>query len=232
MTARVTTKPKPVEDLVEVFGEEDYAQGSEAWAKLRRGLVTASRLSDVMASGLNGAESKTRTKFLHQLAGEILSGQVMETFENGPMQRGKLMEAEALEHYAFTRSIEVDRVGFVRRTINKPFGTNIIVGASPDGLIGKEGIVQTKTARPDLIVELVDRGRFPSEHRAQIQGEMWVTGRRWCDLKIFYSGMPVSPTFRIERDEAYIAQLSNEVEKFYWDLNKLIERVRAKGGIK
>jgi YqaJ-like viral recombinase domain len=217
---------------VELVEEFDCEQGSNTWHELRRGLVTASRLGDVMASGRDGGESKMRKRLLYQLAGEILSGQVMESFENDAMRRGREMEAAALENYSFTRGVDVVRIGFVRRTIKIPLGTEIVVGASPDGLVAADGIVQTKTSRPDLIVEIMDSGRFPSEFRYQCQGEMWVTSRRWCDLKIFYSGMPVSPTFRIERDDALIAQLSTEVEKFYWELQQLIGRVKAKGGIK
>lgn len=185
-----------------------------------------------MADGRNGEPSKTRTKLLCQLAGEILSGQPAETYENDAMRRGRVMEAEALESYAFVRGVQIERVGFVRRTIPNPLGAALVVGASPDALVGEDGMIEIKTSRPDLIVELVESGRFPSEHKAQIHGGLWVTGRRWCDLRVFYSGMPISPTFRIERDEAYIAQVAAAVETFAFDLRRLVERVKAKGVVR
>ena len=228
MMARAKTKAPP-EDLVETF---DCEQGSDEWKALRLGLATASVFGQVMADGRNGEPSKTRTKLLYQLAGEILSGQPAETYENDAIRRGRVMEAEALENYSFTRGVQLERVGFVRRTVRNPLGEDLVVGASPDALVGEDGMVEVKTARPDLIVELVESGRFPSEHKHQVHGGLWVTGRRWCDLKVFYSGMPVSPTFRIERDPAYIATIAAAVETFAFDLKRLVARVKAKGNVR
>lgn len=223
-------KPRTApEDVVETF---DCDQGSEEWFALRLGLPTASVFHTIMADGRDGEASKTRTKLLHQLAGEILSKRPAETYENDAMRRGRAMEAEAIEHHAYTRAVEVRRVGFVRRTIYNPLGDDLVVGCSPDGLVGDAGVLQIKTMRPELIVALVESGRFPSEHRAQCQGEMWVTGRRTCDLRIFYSGMPISPTFRLERDDVYIFTIRTAVEIFAYDLRQLVERVKKKGGVR
>lgn len=231
MTPRPAHKRKPPPaDLVEVFDEVE--QRSPEWDALRCGVPTASRFGTMMASGKDGGESVSRARLLYQMAGEVLSGVPAETYVSRAMERGIRMEPAALEHYAFTRGVEVARVGFIRRTIPNQFGGALVVGCSPDGLVGDDGGVQVKTMQPDLLVELVDRGRFPSEHRAQCQGEMWVTGRRWWDLKIFYEGLPLSPVFRLERDEAYIAQVAAAVETFAFDLRRLVERVKAKGGVR
>jgi hypothetical protein len=219
---------KPPEDTVEVFDEEEYPQGSDEWKGLRLGLPTASRFGAIMA---DSEEKVGRTKLMQLLAGEILTGAPMETFSNAAMKHGVEVEPEALEHYAFVRGVEVARVGFIKRTIPLLAGS-LVVGCSPDGLVGADGIVQCKRMQPDLLVALVDGGKVPMGHRPQLQGEMWVAGRRWADLKFYYPGMPVSPTFRFERDEAYIGQLRNEVERFAWDLRKLVARVRQKGGIR
>jgi hypothetical protein len=230
MTAKRARQPaEPPEDVVTVFLEEDLPQRSEHWYELRRGIPTASVFSTIMATGADGGSSLTRQKLLYLMAGEIISGQPMETFSNHFMEKGIEVEPLALEHYAFTRGVEVSRVGFVRRTIHLPLGGTLVVGCSPDGLVGKDGIVQVKWMKQDLLVELVDKGRFPGEHRAQCQAEMWVTGRRWCDLKIFNETMTaISPTFRIERSDAFIAEMRNAAETFCWDLKSLVERVRAK----
>ncbi len=206
------------QETVEVFDEIE--QGTEEWFTLRLGMPTASNFATIMAEGRDGGASKTRAKLLRQLAGEIITGEPAENFSNRSMDRGKAMEPEAREHYAFERSIEPRRVGFVRRALRSGF-----VGCSPDSLIGDDGVLEIKTTMPDLLIELMETGRFPSEHRAQCQGSLWVTGRKWCDLRIYYSKMPAL-SFRIERDDGYIRQIAEAVEVFAWELRKLVERIK------
>jgi hypothetical protein len=221
---------KPPEDTVEVFDEVE--QGSPEWAAVRMGTITASRMKAVMANGRDGGESKMRATLMRLLAAEIIHGKPMATFSNNSMARGIEMEPWALEHYAFTRNVEVERVGFVRRTIRNPLGEDLVIGASPDGLVAKNRVLQVKTMQPDLIVEMLDTGRQPSEHKWQCHAEMWVTGRDECDLMIGYEGFPIAPTFSFKRDEALIVEMRRECEKFAWELRKLIERVRQRGGLK
>src|SRR5262249_15163180 len=98
------------------------------------------------------------------------------------------------------------------------------------GLVGEDGVVETKSMRPDLLVRLLDSGRFPSEHRWQIQGMLWVTGRKWCDLRIGYEDFPLRGEWRVEASATDAQTLRNQVERFAWDLRQLVERVRKKGG--
>lgn len=219
---KAKTLPVPKQDFVEVFPVE---QGSDEWRQMRCGIVTASVLSDVMASGKDGGESKSRKDLLYTLAGEILTGEPAEDFQSAAMKRGVEMEPEAREHYAFTSGEEMERVGFVRRTL----ANGLVVGCSPDSFVGRNGLLEIKTMMPKLLIPLADRGTFPTAHRAQVHGSLWVTGRAWCDLVVYYRGMPVAPTFRVERDETYIRELSDAVEVFDWELKQTVERMRNKG---
>src|SRR5581483_2906116 len=221
MKRATTAARKPPPEVIETF---DCEQRGEDWYALRLGLVTASVLSAVMAGS---EERRMRSKLLYRLAAEKITRQPMETFSNDAMARGVALEPEALEHYAFTRGVELERVGFVRRTMRK-FGGDIVVGCSPDSLVGKDGMVQIKTMQPDLLVELVDNGRFPSEHRWQCHGELCFSGRRWCDLMVYWPGFPNPPSWRIERDESTCRQIENEVEKFDWELRELVKRIEAR----
>jgi predicted phage-related endonuclease len=208
-------------DVVEFFSEEEYPQGSEEWFRLRLGMPTASNFAAIMAGG----EGKMRASLMRRMAGEILTDQLAETFKSEAMARGNEMEAEARDRFAFTNNVELERVGFVRRTL--PNGR--FVGCSPDSLIGKDGVLEVKTMRPDLMIELIESGRFPTEHRAQVHGSLWVTGRSVCKLVIYYRGMPVTPTFTVERDDRYIAEIAEAVEVFDYELRKMVERIRGKG---
>lgn len=216
--------PKKPADKIEYFDEVE--QRSPEWFDLRLGLVTASALSAVMASS---EEQRMRTKLLHHLAAERLLGVPSESFSNEAMDRGIALEPKALEHYAFTRGVELQRTGFVRRTMRRVTG-DLVVGCSPDALVGSDGLVQIKTMRPDLLVALVDSGRFPSEHKWQCHGEICFSGRSWCDLMVYWPGFPVCPVFRIERSEEVCRHIDDQVERFDWELRELVKRIEQRRG--
>jgi hypothetical protein len=191
-------------------------QGTEAWFAARAGIATASMFSTVMASGRGGGESKTRAKYMRQLAGEIITGKPMEGFSNQHTERGHLMEPEARDLYSFATDTTPEQVGFIRNG-NK--------GCSPDSLIGTNGMLEIKSKLPDLLIECLDRDDFPPEHKAQCQGALWVAEREWIDIVVYWPAMPVFIK-RAYRDEPYIATLSKSVETFNEELAALVDRVR------
>jgi hypothetical protein len=191
-------------------------QGSPEWHEARRGLPTASRFPDMLAQG----QGKMRAKYRRQLAAEIVSNITMETFTNAAMDRGKKQEDVLRAKYAFDADVNVETVGFLRSTLMR-------TGCSPDGLVGTEGMVEVKSTAPDLLVEIFETGKAPlSEHKAQIQGCLWITGRRWCDLVIGSPGLPQSVT-RIERDEPFMANLRRELDYFNQEIDQLVAHLRT-----
>lgn len=195
----------------------DVEQGSEVWLKLRAGIPTTSEFSTILAKG----EGKIRRIYLLKLVGEIISGEPMENYCNQNMIRGQEMEAEARSYYAFQHNVEMKQIGFVRNG-NK--------GCSPDSWIEKDGMFEAKTAFPHILLEKLLKGTFPSEHKAQCQGALWVCEREWLDLSIYWPKMPTF-TVREYRDELYIAQLSREVDRFNAELAETVERVRRYGDV-
>lgn len=213
-------------DEVEFF---DIEQGSALWFEIRRGIPTASRFALVLASGKNGGESIGRDKYMKQLAGEIVTGQIAEElFKSDAMARGNRMEPEARQWYERTRLADLKPVGFARRTVRVPLGKDFCCGASPDSQVGQRKGLEIKTMAPHLLGDVKDRGAggFPTGHRAQIQGTMMVCDWDEIDLVLFYTGWPNPPVFPVERDEAYIAMLKAELEKFDFELQRLVERWR------
>ena len=191
-------------------------QGSPEWFEARRGIPTASRYGDVLAEG----KGIMRARYMRQLAGEILTEEPMETYKNAKMERGKEHEPDLRNRYAYDHDINVEQVGFLRSTM-------LATGCSPDGLIGVDGMLEIKSSEPDLLIELLDSGRAPTQHMAQIQGNLWITGRDWCDLVI---GWPKLPLFvvRVKRDEAYMANLRRELDRFNQELHEMVGRIKAK----
>lgn len=196
--------------MIEVF---DIEQGTEEWFEARMGIPTASKFATVMAKG----EGKTRRAYMLTLAGEILTGKPSESYSNDHMERGHALEPEARDFYAFKMNREPRQVGFIR---------NGRKGCSPDSLVDENGILEIKTKFPHLLLDLHDRDRFPPEHVAQCQGALWVCEREWIDLVAYWPGLPAW-VGRLYRDDAYIATLSAEVDRFNDDLDAFVAKMRA-----
>jgi hypothetical protein len=188
----------------------DCAQGEPEWFEARRGIPTASRFADVLAKG----QGITRRKYLLTLAGEAITGEVAESYSNPHMERGHVMEQEACDLYSFAKDVEPEVVGFMRRGR---------AGASPDRLVGTDGMLEIKSKLPALHLDVLDKGKLPSEHVAQVQGQLWIAGRDWCDFVSYWPKLPLF-CIRVERDESYIATLSQAVADFVGELDTYIER--------
>lgn len=201
--------------MIQVF---DCEQGSEAWFACRLGIPTASEFATVMASGRGGGESKGRRTYMLKLLGELLTGEPAENYSNQHMERGKIMEAEARDLYQLLTGNECTRVGFIRRGDS---------GCSPDSLIGDDGLVEVKTKLPHLQLDCLLRDEVPPEHMAQLQGQLWITGRAWVD---FVSYWPCLDPFikRVARDEVAIRAIAVAVEAFNTELTALAERIAQK----
>jgi hypothetical protein len=193
----------------------DVEQNSPEWLRARMGIPTASQFSTVLAKG----EGKTRRTYMLKLAGEIITGEPMESFSNEHTERGHAMEDEARDLYAFQTGAELRRVGFIR---------NGRAGCSPDSLIGEDGGLEIKTKLPHLLIDLMLKDEFPSEHKAQVQGTLWLTKREWWDLPVYYRGMPLF-TKRATRDEVYIQRLATEVDRFNDELDAVVAEIRRRG---
>lgn len=200
--------------MMEIF---DFEQQSPEWFAARAGIPTASEFATVMAKGKGGGESKTRRTYLLKLAGEIITGEPMDSYCNHHMERGRVMEAEARNFYAFMMDAEPQPVGFIR---------NGAKGCSPDSLLGNSGVLEIKTKLPHLLIDLILKDEFPPEHKAQCQGQLWVAEREWLDLVVYWPKLPLFVK-RVGRDEDYIKTLATAVDSFNDELRQMVERVQA-----
>lgn len=195
-------------------------QGSPEWLQERCGHATASEFSAVLAKG----QGITRTKYLRRLVAERLTGKPTELYKNGHMERGQAEEPYARMSYESRTGNEVDEVGFIKHA-------TLLSGCSPDGLIGTDGGCEIKSVIPTVQLETILAGNYPPEHKAQIQGSLWLTGRKYWDFCSFSPDMPEHLRcyiFRVERDDKYIATLAAEVTVFLGDVEALIKQLEAK----
>jgi len=197
---------------IEIF---DFEQNSPEWLAARAGIPTASSFADVLAKG----EGKTRAAYRNKLAAEILTGEPLESYSNGFMERGHVQEDDARQLYAFMTDADPIRVGFVRNG-NK--------GCSPDSLIGEKGVLEIKTQRADLLIETIRKDVFPAVHIAQCQGALWVTEREWIDIVCYAPKMPLFVK-RAYRDEAYIEALAGAVDLFTQEVAATVRAIQAYG---
>ena len=153
-------------------------QRSEAWFLARAGIPTSSEFATVLAKGKGSAESVTRRRYMLKLAGERFTGEPSESYENQNMIRGREMEPEARDFYAFVHDVEPRLIGFVTTDDG-------MAGCSPDSFIGDAGMLEIKTSFPHVLIELMLKGGFPPEYRAQCQGALWVAEREWIDLSVY-----------------------------------------------
>jgi hypothetical protein len=153
---------------------------------------------------------------MRKLAGERLTGEPMESYTNENMDRGREQEPEILARYAFEHDVEVTPCGFIR---------NGKKGCSPDGLLGKDGMVQIKSAAPHVMVEILDKGTVPTKHLPQCLGELWVAERKYTDLVIgSHPRLPLA-VFRLEWDQSYINDIEVSVHWFNRELDELVKKI-------
>lgn len=199
-------------------------QGTAEWLTVRAGIPTASCFDKVLAKGKGAAESKTRADYLYQLADERIYLDPVESYTNANIERGKAWESEARSIYALETATEPERVGFIRNW-------DLEAGYSPDSLIGRKGLLEIKTMYPRLWVPHVIRGTTPPEFKPQVQGGLWVSGREWCDLMIYWPNRRPY-IMRISRDEEYIAQLAKAVAAFNAELASIVAALRTATDLK
>lgn len=202
-------------DDIQIF---DCEQGTEEWHLARAGIVTASVFQTVMAQGRGGGPSVTRQKLLYQLAGERITGEYVPTWNgNQHTERGKEMEAQVRDLYEATSDLPVRQVGFIRRGD---------IGASPDSLVGDDGLLEIKTALPHIQIERLLSGQLPNEHKAQVQGQLLVSGRKWCDFRSYWPGLP-ELRVRVYRDLPYLSALNAALQQFNRELEQMVARIKA-----
>ena len=203
---------------------EEIVQGSDAWKQLRLGRVTASRVKDIVATTKTGY-STSRDKYMTQLLLERLTNTVAESYTNDAMSWGTEQEPFARAAYEAAKGVMVDQVAFV----NHP--TIEMAGASPDGLVNDDGLVELKCPMSHTHLESL-LGGLDDQYKVQVQWQMACTGRKWTDLCSFDPRFPAELQLvikRFERDDAYIATLEKEVIKFLTELDDKLNKVKSRG---
>lgn len=190
-------------------------QGSDEWKALRLGKVTASRVADVVARTKTGPAA-SRKNYAAQLIAERLTGVVVAGFQSKEMQHGTETEPQARAAYAFYADADVEQVDFI------PHPQIPMTGASPDGLVGADGLVEFKCPNTATHIETLLGAPIAAEYITQMQWQMACTGRQWCDFVSFDPRMPGNMQIfiqRVPRDDKRIAELEEAVAAFLAEIS-------------
>lgn len=189
----------------------DIEQGTPEWRDLRRGIVTASTVGQLVTPGTlkTAANDKSRAA-ARALIAERITGRSEPFFMSRDMERGHLDEPIARAHYAehHAHGQPVTEVGFM---VRDDWGYPI--GFSPDGLVGDDGLIEIKSRQQKKHLDTIIEDRVPPENMAQIQTGLLVTGRAWCEYLSWSGGMPMYP-IRVTPDPAWQAAIVAAVETF------------------
>lgn len=198
-------------------------QGSDEWKQLRCGKVTASRIADMLAKTKTGWGA-SRANYKAQLVAERLTGVVAEGFTNAAMEWGKEKEAQARAAYGFYTNETVELIDFVTHPVM------LMSGASPDALVGMDGLVEIKCPNTATHIETLLGGSVPGKYQFQMQWQMACTGRWWCDFVSYDPRMPEDMRLfvrRLERDDEAIAMIEKETRIFLAEIDATVAQLTS-----
>ena len=189
---------------------EGIIQGSEEWLKLRAGKVTASRVVDILAKTKTGA-SASRQNYLIELALQRITKTIQPSYTNDAMAWGTATEPQARVAYEVNTLNFVDQVPFIDHPTIEWFG------CSPDGLVGKDGLLEIKCPNSATHWEYFKAKKPPKKYFIQMQAQMSVTGAKWCDFVSFDPRMPERSQLlvvNVPRDSEFILYMEAEIKQF------------------
>ena len=199
-------------------------QRSDEWIAVRLGKVTASRAADVMAKTKTGY-SASRETYMAQLITERLTNTRADGFSSPAMQWGTDTEPQARMAYEFMTGETVEETGFVLHPSIQGFG------ASPDGLVGSDGLIEIKCPNSATHIDTLLSEKVPAKYITQMQVQMMCTGREWCDFVSFDPRLPGDMVFwskRVWADPERQQDIETEVRKFLIEVEDKLQKLRDK----
>jgi putative phage-type endonuclease len=201
----------------------DCEQGSGAWLAARAGRITASRVADCLAYTKKGDETQKRADYRVELVAERLSGLAVEKYVTFAMKEGTRLEPMARTEYELVNDVMCDSVGFALHPAME------FSGASPDGLVGKDGGVEIKCPTRTTHVEYLMAGVVPPEYEPQMVWNMVCCERQWWDFISYCPDFPEPLNrfiVRLHRDEGRIDVIDREVRKFNAEVNAVVQQLQ------
>lgn len=196
-------------------------QRTTEWFQARLGKVTSSRVADVIAKTKTGY-SASRENYMAQLVVERMTNKISESYTNAAMEWGVANEKFARAAYELKMGVMVDETGLVDHP------TIPMAGASPDGLVGEDGLVEIKCPNTATHIDTLLTQTVPAKYNTQMQFQMACTGRQWCDFVSFDPRMPQKAQIfikRVLRDDLFIKEVESEIKKFLAEVSAKVDQL-------
>ena len=191
-------------------------QQSPEWFAEKAGKTSASSFDKIITT--KGDPSKSAIKYMYQLAGERIAGLKEESYQNGAMQRGIELEAEAREFYELVTGTTVEQIGIAYFNEERRFS------CSPDGLVSTDGMIEIKCPLIATHVGYLIENELPIEYFQQVQGQLLITGRNWCDFVSYFPGLKPL-IIRVEKDIEFCKKLEAELDTFCNQLEEIVKKI-------
>lgn len=202
-------------------------QRSSSWFAARWGLATVSRFADIIAKTRSGYAA-SRKNYLAELVIQRLTPPPTEDngYKNAAMEFGIDNEPVARLAYELETGNAVEEAFFEEHN-------TLQAGASPDGYVGQDGLIEIKVPNTATHIETLRKQEVPTQYIPQIQGQLWITKRKWCDFVSFDPRLPENAQLfikRVERDDFFINGLESEVSKFLAEVESETAFIKNYGG--
>ncbi len=194
-------------------------QGTDEWKDIKRGKISATGIAKLQAGG----KGKTREAYKVQLVLERLTGKTAESYSNASMERGVELEDVARQLYEARELVVVETFGFIDHPYIERYG------CSPDGCVGEDGLVEIKCVQASVQYDYINSMEVPTNYGKQVQSQLGVTGRDWCDFVSYCPEMPCNLellVIRVHRDQAIIDEANIDVVAFDAEVTAEVERLR------
>lgn len=193
-------------------------QRSPEWYAARLGRATASKFNVI----ISGEKYATYKNYVAEVVAERLTGKQAESYTSKEMQHGIDFEATARLKYELATGNEAIECGFFQHT-------SLMAGASPDGLIGDDGVLEIKCPNTATHLLTLHKQQIPKQYHWQVQGQMWVTGRKWCDFVSYDPRLSPNAQYfctRVLRDEDAISDLEDNIVMFLRSVEEEVNFIR------
>lgn len=198
---------------------DNLEQGSEAWLKIRLGIPTTSNFGKIITP--TGRPSSQADKYLGECLTPYIFGRGQEFVKTHAMQRGNDLEPEAVAYYEHHTGVKTREVGFITSDCGR-------IGCSPDRLIGDDGLLEVKCPLENQHAQNVLSGKIDAKYIPQVQGQMLIAERSWCDWISYHPDAPAS-IVRVEADPEYQAKLADMLNTFVEKLGNQVADMKARG---
>lgn len=194
-------------------------QGTPEWLRLRLGVITTSNFGKIITPG--GKKSGQWEDYMDSLLGQLLTGQLEDFYKSPAMERGNELEPQAADYYAHFTGAQPREIGFVTTRDGR-------IGCSPDRLVGHYGLLEIKCPLQKTHAKNLRTGTVDMKYYPQVQGQMLLTKRKWCDWMSYHPDAPAS-IVRIERDEEYLDKLKVYLNEVLTEMDHVIDMWERRG---